>query len=81
MSEPQPRWSEVSQREARTHIYANGKYVAPGDHAHDVVARIERATRWQRRKAKTRANIGLVRTLVRAVREALRERRERPVDF
>jgi hypothetical protein len=77
-------WSEVAQEEARTHIFADGKYVEPGDHPIEMSRRIEESSRWARRKAKTRANVGLMRSLARAVRVALRERkdhRERSLDL
>lgn len=71
-----PPWSEEAQREAKTFIYADGKYVEPGEHPVEMSQRIEHQTRWARRKAKTKANVGLVRALIRAIQQAFREQRQ-----
>lgn len=68
-------WSEVAQEEARTFIYADGQYIEPGAHPVEISRSRDRDTRWARRRAKTNANIGLLRLLFRAIREALRERK------
>lgn len=68
-------WSEVAQEEARTFVFADGQYVEPGQHPVEISRTVEHQTRWARRRAKTNANIGLMRLLFRAVREALHERK------